>query len=67
MFEVEQHTLFSGWDESTNKGVNQSSKYITQVQQQRPQSPTVTLIWHSCKYNVPSLHQRDILIYSWDE
>ena len=26
--------------------------YETQVQQQRPESPTVTLTWHVCKYKV---------------
>ena len=31
----------------THKGVNQRSKYVAQVQQQRP---TVTLTWHACKY-----------------
>ena len=36
--------------ESTHKGVNQRSKYVTQVQQQRPESPTVTLTWHARKY-----------------
>ena len=46
--------------ESTHKGVNQHSKYIIQVQQQRPESPMVTLIWHACKYNVHKLHQRYI-------
>ena len=38
--------------ESTNKGVNQLAKYETQVQQQRPESPTLTLTWHACKYKV---------------
>ena len=31
---------------------------ITQVQQQRPELPTVTLTWHACKYKVHKLHQR---------
>ena len=44
--------------ESTHKGVNQRSKYVTQVQQQRPESPRVTLTWHACKYKVHKLHQR---------
>ena len=35
--------------ELTHKGVNQRSKYVTQVQQRRPESPTVTLTWHACK------------------
>ena len=30
---------------ATYKGVNQPSKYVTQVQEQRPESPTVTLTW----------------------
>ena len=47
--------------ESTNKGGNQRSKYVTQVQQQRSKSPTVTLTWHACKYKVHKLHQRYIL------
>ena len=37
---------------STNMGVNYHSEYVTQEQQQRPQSPTVTLTWHACKYKV---------------
>ena len=37
---------------STHTGVNLHSKYITQVQQQRPESPMVTLTWHVCKYDV---------------
>ena len=40
-----------------HKGVNQHSKYITWGQQQRPESPTVTLTWHACKYKVHKLHQ----------
>ena len=45
--------------ESTHKGVNQRSKYMTQVQQ-RAELPTVTLTWHACKYKVHKLHQRYI-------
>ena len=37
------------------------SKYRTQVQQQRPESPTVTLTWHACKYKVHKHHHRYIL------
>ena len=43
---------------TTLKGVNQRSKHVTQVQQQRPESPKVTLTWHACKYKVRKLHQR---------
>ena len=39
---------------STYKG----SKYVTRVQQQRPESPMVTLTWHACKYKVYKLHQK---------
>ena len=46
---------------TTHKGVNQRSKYVIQVQQQRPESPTVTLTWHTCNYKVHRLHQRYIL------
>ena len=38
---------------------NRRSKYATQVQQ-RPESPTVTLAWHACKYKVHKLHRRCI-------
>ena len=48
--------------ESTNKGVNLRSKYVTYVQQQRPESPTVTLTWHACKYKVHTFQQRYIFI-----
>ena len=42
-----------GPEGSTNKGVNQRSKDVTQMQQQKPASPTVTL------------HQRMHLWWSW--
>ena len=50
-------------EESTHKGVNQRSKYVPQVQQRRPESPTVTLTWNACKYKVRKLHQRYIFIF----
>ena len=34
---------------------------VKQTQQQRPESPTVTLIWHASKYKVRNLHQRYII------
>ena len=46
--------------ETTHKGVNQRSKDVTQVQQQRPESATVTLTRYACKYKVHKLHQRYI-------
>ena len=58
----ESHNDKNKWvEKSTHKGVNQRSKYETQVRQQRPESPTVTLTWHACKYKVRKLHQRYIL------
>ena len=42
--------------EPTHKGGNWHSKYVTQVQQQRPESPTVTLTWQACKHKVHKLH-----------
>ena len=48
---------------STHKGVNWRSKYVTQVQQQRPESPTLSLTWRACKYRVhTSLHFK---MYLW--
>ena len=35
--------------ESTNEGVNEHTKDVTQTAQQRPESPTVTLTWHGSK------------------
>ena len=46
----------------THKGVKWCLKYITQIQQQRPKSPTVTLTWHACKHKVQKLHLRYILL-----
>ena len=45
-----------------SSGVNRRSKYVTQIQQQRPSSTTMTLTWHACKYRVHKLHQRCILV-----
>ena len=39
-------------EESTRKGVNQCSKHVTQTQQQRPESPTVTLTRDARKHRV---------------
>ena len=52
-----EQNVTTGSTEPTHKEVNQRSKYATQVQQ-RPESPTVTLTWHVCKYKVHKLHQR---------
>ena len=55
---LKQNEAQSARTESTNKGVNQRSKCVTRVQQQRPESPTITLTWHAWKYKVHKLHQR---------
>ena len=49
--------------ESTHKGVNWCLKNVTQVQQQRPELPTVTLTWHAYKCKVYKLHQWYIFIF----
>ena len=36
---------------NTHKGVNYCSKDATRAQQQRSESPMVTLNWHACKIN----------------
>ena len=41
--------------------LNQRSKDVTQVQQQRPELPTVTLTWHACKYKVHKFYHKYIL------
>ena len=47
---------------TTNKqGSELTLEIITQAQQQRPESPMVTLTWRACKYKVHKLHQRYIL------
>ena len=38
--------------------VRNTSAAQVQLQQQRPESPTVTLTWHACKYKVHKHHQR---------
>ena len=44
--------------ESTHEGVNWRSMAVTQTQQQRSESPTVTLTWHVSKCKEHKLHQR---------
>ena len=60
---LKQNEAQSARAQSTHKGVNQRSKYITQVQQQRPESPTVTLTWHACKYKV---HKLRYILSRWE-
>ena len=37
-----------------------STQKTSHIQEQRPQSPMVTLTWYACKYKVHKLHQRYI-------
>ena len=53
---LKQNESQSAHAESKHKGVHKRSKSVTQVQQQRPESPTVTFTWHACKYKVQKLH-----------
>ena len=46
---------------ATQKGVNQRSKDVTQMQQQRPELPTVALTCHATKCKVHKLHKMYIL------
>ena len=46
-----------------HEGIDQRSKDDTPAQQQRPESPTVTLTWHASKYKVHKLHQRYALCH----
>ena len=52
-------------NQQTRELISARKKNITQVQQQRPESPTVTFTWHSCKYKVHKLHQRYILWFMY--
>ena len=58
MYRLKQNEALSARAESTHKGVNLHPKDFTQTQQQRPESPTVTLTWHASKYQGHKLHQR---------
>ena len=58
---LKQNEAQSASAESTHKGVKWRWIYVTQVQQQRPETPTVTLTWHGCRYKVHKLYQRYIL------
>ena len=44
-----------------HKGIKQRSEDVTQTQQQRLESPAVTLTLHACKYKAHKLHQWYIL------
>ena len=58
---LKQNEASSAHAESAHRGVNSAKKYVTQVKQQRPESPMVTLTWYAYKYKVHKLHQRYIL------
>ena len=57
-------TTTSSVSESTHKEVNYRWKYVTQMRQQRPKSPTVTLTWHACKCKLHKLHQSFFFLLS---
>ena len=48
-FSLKQNDVQSARTKSTHEGVNQHSTVVTKTQQQRPESPTVTLTWHVSK------------------
>ena len=54
---LEHNDARSANAQSAHKGVNYHPKDVTQAQQRRPESPTVTPTWHASKYKVPKLHQ----------
>jgi len=54
---LKQNEAQSAYTEPTNKGVNKHWKCVIQILQQRPESPTLTLTWHACKYKGHKLHQ----------
>ena len=54
--------VFFTLTESTNKGVNQHSKDVIQVKQQRPKLSVVIPTWHASKHKVHNLCQRYIFI-----
>ena len=56
---MKQNEAQSARAKSTHKEVNQRSKDVTQIQQQRFQSPTATFTWHVCKYKVQKLIQEE--------
>ena len=65
MFNQHTRELISAPIRNTNTTRNTSTlqyehKYSNK-EHQRPESPTVTLTWHACKYKVHKLHQRYIL------
>ena len=63
MWERQQQVNSKTEAESTKNIVNQRSKYVTQVQQQRPELPTVTPTWRASKCKVHKLRQRYSLTF----
>ena len=55
--------MFIQQNQQLRELISAHSKDVTQTQQQRPESPTVTPTWHASKYKVllHKLHQRYIL------
>ena len=52
-------------EQSVNKGVDSRSKDVTQTQQQKPESPTITLTWHAGKYKVHNSTRGTSSISQW--
>ena len=62
VYKLKQNEAQSACAESTHKGVNYPSK---QTQQQRPESPTVTLTWHVCTYKVHKPLESPTVTLTW--
>ena len=67
---LKQNEAQSAGAKSIHKGVNLTleihNKTTNLTKQQTPESPTVTLTWHACKYKVQKLRQRyifNLLLY----
>ena len=54
---MKQNEAHGACAEPTQRGVKKRSRNVTQTQQQRPESPTVTLTRHASKYTVLKLRQ----------
>ena len=51
----------------TTESTHKCSKYVWQVQQQRPESPAVTLTWHERKYKYINSTTGTFYMHSWPE
>ena len=62
---LKQNEAHSTCVRSTNKGVNQPSKGVTQTQQQSLEPPRVTLIWHANNASKYKVHKPRKRMYIW--